>query len=108
MRCVVTQRLTTNRLSRCCATLPSMSVMYSPTTWSAPKVLPGQTPKLLPDQASIQEDPQRLTTDLLRAPEMASPANCVVGVDMTEHERKVVGEFVHYLEKSKHLFNGLR
>ncbi len=31
-----------------------------------------------------------------------------MSVEMDDHERKIVNEFCHYLEKSKQLFNGLR
>ena len=57
--------------------------MYSPTAW-APKTRAG-------DHRSAQPSVHQLNM-----------------ADMDEHERKIVNEFNHYLEKSKQLFNGLR
>lgn len=57
--------------------------MYSPTTW-APK--------------------QRLSE--FRTHHHHHQVN--MSVEMDDHERKIVNEFCHYLEKSKQLFNGLR
>ena len=71
--------------------------MYSPTTW-APKQRPSNQ-----HQEAQHSGGQPVNPDGdLGGSAVSMP------VEMAEHERKIVNEFCHYLEKSKQLFNGLR
>ena len=60
--------------------------MYSPTTWA----------------------PKQRMAEYRAAHHSSREQSHNMSVEMDDHERKIVNEFCHYLEKSKQLFNGLR
>ena len=74
--------------------------MNSPTTWAPKPRVGGQT-----QDATRDEDSGVVP---LPVPVPVAVGDAHDPVDMDTHERKIVNEFCHYLEKSKQLFNGLR